>query len=75
MDLVGMAGGEKVTLMFDPQGLLFQTLGTAVSVDPAPKTGALATQTGVFDGMVQFRGNPSALSIVAMPGTFAMDFR
>lgn len=71
----GVVGGKNVTLAFDPAGLSFRADGMAVVTDDVPYQGIIATQTGVFDGQLLFQGDTSTVTVLAVPGLFAVDFR
>ncbi|MBC8868777.1 MAG: hypothetical protein H8E44_05140 [Planctomycetes bacterium] len=71
----GIAGGDSLTMAFDSNGLSFRAEGMAVISNDAPYQGVIATETGVFNGELLFQGGTSTLSIIAVPGMFAVDFR
>lgn len=75
LELAGLGGGQSFTLAAGATGVQFATQGTAVSFGAAEKVGVVAAATGVFDGTIAFQGNPRTMTIIAVPGQFAIDLR
>jgi hypothetical protein len=74
MAIVGTMGGREVTFSAQPDGIRISTSKIAyVSGEPRIQ-GVLATQTGVYNGVMQFVGGPESLDIIAVPGAFLANF-
>jgi hypothetical protein len=72
--VAGVFGGREATFSADPKGIRIGTKNIAYIMNTPRIQGAFATQTGVFNGTMQFVGGFESLNIVAVPGKFSANF-
>jgi hypothetical protein len=70
----GVMGGREVTFVADVDGIRIETHKIAYVSGPPRVQGVVATQTGTFNGVMEFRGGPASLEIIALPGSFLANF-
>ena len=70
----GVMGGREVTFVADVDGIRIETHKIAYVSGPPRVQGVVATQTGTFNGVMEFQGGPASLEIIALPGKFLANF-
>jgi hypothetical protein len=70
----GLFGGRVATFSAEPTGIRIGTKNIAYLSGTPRIQGVFATQTGVFNGTMQFVGGPESLDIIALPGRFLASF-
>jgi hypothetical protein len=70
----GLFGGRQATFSAEPDGIRIGTKNMAYIMNEPRIKGVLATQTGVFNGGMEFVGGFESLDIIALPGKFLANF-
>jgi hypothetical protein len=70
----GVMGGREVGFAADADGIRIETHKIAYVSGPPRVKGVVATQTGTFNGAMEFQGGPATLEIIALPGKFVASF-
>lgn len=70
----GVFGGRQATFSAEPDGIRIGTKNIAYILNEPRIKGVFATQTGVFNGGMEFVGGFERLDVIALPGKFLANF-